>query len=249
MSRLLLTLISLLALAATSCKDKPKSEVASQQNTDDAAAAPKEPEPTDGQPAEPAPPRPVEELEVKEPQAVGLALIWRKSATDKPPFTDVEVTNIFGFPFAPKKGETISVMVSAHPEVEETLTLTKVGRVEHEGETSFRVEVSKPKNKAFLELPSPPDTRPEYLEAVFVYPAVPAKLLASDAIKPESLPKGKADDVIEGAVDWTGDGQADAVLIEYCLKKDPSGACDYTGSRTWWRKKRGWKLIDESIPL
>jgi hypothetical protein len=87
--------------------------------------------------------------------------------------------------------------------------------------------------------------------AVVIYPAVPfAKSVPRVSLKDEMLPKGVARSTVAAAIDLTGDGSPDLLVVEYCFSdatKTPE-QCDYSIQDSYEKRNGKWVRLRHVTP-
>lgn len=88
-------------------------------------------------------------------------------------------------------------------------------------------------------------------DVAVIYPAViRADLINPTRIKQELLPDRISAGTIKAAIDLTGDGAPDLLIVEFCCRnpKQPAGQCDLTCGKSFKKIGNNWTLLRESTP-
>ena len=193
-------------------------------------------------------------------EVVGIGDVHRisgnkdKSGLLLPPWTSVEVTNVFGFKKQPRDGSRVSFVPVDIDFGQFDLKLKR--SVIQDG-----CDKSSPKwwsaefepvtdNRIFDIAPLPERSQEFPFDVVVIYPAVSAaRQIPKSEIKPEMLPGGVKLGVVKAAIDVTSDGAPDLVITEYCCASAAKTTnCDLTCGTTYKRVGNSWKKVDTSQP-
>jgi hypothetical protein len=175
---------------------------------------------------------------------------------DLPPWTQVEITNVFGFKRSPKTGDKVTIVPLDVDIAPFELTITKTQKKTQcsgpGGEIWWQVDFESVKDKRFFEQPPLPNRREEYpFDVAVIYPTVEyAQQIKRSELVTNMLPRGIYINTVKAALDLTRDGIPEVLLVEYCCqdpKKSP-GECDYMCGKTFQKSKIQWKLIDITGP-
>lgn len=186
---------------------------------------------------------------------IGDGMIWRTELNIKNHYEVIYVTNIFGFKKNIKTGELVQVV----PLREElpiinlsVISSTKLEYLDIEDRYSIELEKIPEKYNEFWEINSLDGISPEFPSSLIIlYPAIKdCKLLASDELKDEDLPKNVSNKIIKGALDFNNDNLPDALVCEFCCKERFSEKnCDYTCKETYIKIEKKWVMINSSQPM
>lgn len=169
-----------------------------------------------------------------------------------PPWTTVEVTNVFGFNIQPKAGSRatfVPVNIELQP-----FDLSLTGSTIQDG-----CEKSSPKwwsaefqpitDKRIFDVRALAERSEEYpFDVVVIYPAVSsAWQIPKRDLKPDMLPGGVKIGIVKAAIEVTGDGFPDIVITEYCCADGGKTTdCDLTCGATYKRSGKKWIKIDKA---
>lgn len=192
------------------------------------------------------------------PQTIGEAIVWRisdnkdKTGSLLPPWKEVRVTNVFGFKRKPMMGAKVTVVPLDVNIAPLDLRITEIKERNDCGDHWWEVEFEPVTQRAFFEIAPMPNRVQEYpFDVAIVYPAVKsARQIKGDALRKQRLPAGVYINTVKGAVDLTGDGAPDVLVVDYCCRepKKAPRECDLTCGKTFRKIRNAWKLIDTSQP-
>lgn len=193
-------------------------------------------------------------------QTVGEGLVWRRSDNKGehgnflPPWKEVQITNVFGFKERPIVGEKVTVIpldVNIPPLELEIMKADKTANACEGLPPYWEVALERVKEKAFSDA-APPNRSAEYpFDVCVIYPAVKfVSPIKRENLSRSMLPRGVALSTVKAAIDLTGDGRPDVLIVEYCCGNPnrPTADCDYTCGKTFKKIGNEWKLLDRSSP-
>lgn len=189
---------------------------------------------------------------------VGEAIVWRISADEgrtgsRPaPWKEVRVTNVFGFKRKPVMGDKVTVVPLDVEIAPLDLRITEIKERNDCGSHWWEVELEPVRQRAFFDIAPRPDRVQEFpFDVGIVYPAVKyARQIKGKALRKGMLPAGVSLNTVKGALDLTGDGVPDALIVDYCCR-DPGKAakgCDYTCGKIFRKIRNAWKIVNTSSP-
>lgn len=194
------------------------------------------------------------------PTTVAHGQISRTSKTEdahgrfKPPWSKVEVANIFSFRKRPKVGDKVTVVPLVAGMKPLTLTVTKTRKRGTCGEGApfwYEVDLSLVMDPAYFSARPSGDRHGEYpFDVAVLHPAVPgASYVPPRGLDRASLPRSVAPGTVRGAIDLGGDARPDAIYSQFCCQAPGrSTGCEYFCTETWLRGQKGWRRIDKSRP-
>ncbi len=173
-----------------------------------------------------------------------------------PPWKEIKIINIFGFKRRLAVGEKATVIPLDTDISPLDLRIIKAEKVENPCNKRmpgvWEVELEPITQKKFFEIEPLLNRADEYpFDVALIYPAVKAaRQLKKDQLTNAMLPKGIAINSVKAALDLTGDGKPEVVILEYCCDNPskPVTECDYTCGKTFTKVKNTWKLIDTYTP-
>lgn len=189
-------------------------------------------------------------------QTIGVGIVWRESADERPPWKQITIANIFGFKKRPVVGQKVTVVTVGSGIPAFDLRIIKAQNRKNPCSErlppEWEVELEPIKQKIFFDVSSPSDRRAEFpFDVVILYPAVKtAQQIRKPQLKLETLPRGVVVDTVKAAIDLNVDRKPDVVEMEYCCEQEtkPAKECNYTCSKTFKKVKNVWKLVDTSAP-
>ena len=189
-------------------------------------------------------------------QTIGVGIVWRESADQRPPWKQITITNIFGFKKRPVVGEKVTVITVGSDISSFDLRIIKAQKknaaCNERLPPEWEVELEPLKQKSFFEVAPPSDRNGEYpFDVVILYPAVKtAQQVRRAQLELKTLPSGVVLDTVKAAIDLNDDRKPDVVVMEYCCEQEtkPAKECDYTCSKTFKKVTNAWKLVDTSAP-
>ncbi len=193
-------------------------------------------------------------------EVVGTGVLHRTSEKKDasglflPPWTNVEVTNVFGFKIQPRVGiraTFVPVDIDLEPfELKLQKSVIQDGcdksspkwwSAEFEGLTDQRV----------IDIQALPGRNAEYpFDVVVIYPAVSsARQIPKSQLRADMLPPRLKLATVKSAIDVSGDGMPDLVVTEHCCTNDSkTDDCDLTCGATYKRSGKKWLKLDTSTP-
>ena len=191
-------------------------------------------------------------------QTVGDAIVWRISDNKDehggylPPWKEVQITNIFGFRKKPVINSKVTIVPLDVDVAPMDLKITGIKEREACGSHWWDVELETVKAKLFFDTAALPNRTQEFpFDVGVIYPAVSsARQIRKGALRASMLPKGVSLNTVKGAIDLTGDGIPDALLVAYCCRdpQKPARECDYSCSKTFRKMGNVWRLVNTSSP-
>jgi hypothetical protein len=193
-------------------------------------------------------------------EVVGVGELQRTSANkDKsglfvPPWTSVEVTNVFGFKVQPRVGSR-ATFVPIDVDLNQFDLNLKGSTIQDGCERSSPkwwsaefLPITDPRLFSIRAIPSRSEESP--FGVVVIYPAVTsARQIPRSELRPDLLPKGVKLATVKSAIDVTSDGHPDLIITEYCCANAANTTdCDTTCGATYKRSGTKWLKIDTSEP-
>lgn len=195
-------------------------------------------------------------------RTIGEGVIWRISENKDehgrylPPWKEIRITNIFEFKRKPAIGDKVTVIPLAADISPLDLRIIKAEKKENACNERlpgwWEVELELITLKRFFDIEPITNRAAEFpFDVAVIYPAVTvARQIKKGQIMKGTLPKGVAINTVKAALDLTGGGKPDVVIVEYCCgdTKKPADECDLTCGKTFKRVRNSWKLVDTSAP-
>ena len=193
-------------------------------------------------------------------EVVGVGDVQRTSKSKNssglllPPWTSVEVTNVFGFKKQPRAGSRVSFVPVDVDFGQFDLKLKRSVIQDGCDKSSpkwWSAEFEPVTDKRIFDIAPLPERSQEFpFDVVVIYPAVSsARQIPKSEIRPEMLPGGVKLGVVKAAIDVTSDGAPDLVITKYCCASAAKTTnCDMTCGATYKRSGKKWLKIDTSKP-
>ena len=190
-------------------------------------------------------------------------VVWRKSDNRNPhggflpPWTEVSITNLFGFKRKPVIGDLVTVVPIGADIPAFELRILNAKPTENPCDKRlgnwWEVELDRVNQTAVHQAGAIAGRSPEFpFDVVVIYPSVRfAREIARDQLNRQTLPKRVTVQTVKAAIDVTADRIPDIVVTSYCCQhptKPPGERCNYTCGKTFGRVGKIWKLFDTSAP-
>jgi hypothetical protein len=178
---------------------------------------------------------------------VAMAYIYRKGDPKTLDWDEVSISTISGLNKGIAIGEYVQVL-PINPEARRTKLRVESVSLEESGEYWYDVQLENIKDSTYFNMRTPEDRSPEYPgNAAIIYPAeANATLLTPSELALISLPSNISASDVVAAVDFDLDGEAEFLMCEVCLKKDPdSDYCEISIPMHFKWVEGAWKCIYE----
>ena len=177
-----------------------------------------------------------------------------KSGLFLPPWTSVEVTNVFGFKVQPRVGSR-ATFVPIDVDLDQFDLNLKGSTIQDGCDKSspkwWSAEFQPVTDPRLFSIRAITGRSEEFpFDVVVIYPAVTsARQLPKSELRPSLLPNGVKLAAVKSAIDVTSDGHPDLIITEYCCANVANSAdCDTTCGATYKRSGTKWLKIDTSAP-
>lgn len=193
-------------------------------------------------------------------EVVGLGDLHRTSENkDKsglllPPWTSVEVTNVFGFKIQPRAGSRamfVPVDIDLDPFELNLKSSTLQDGCNKSSPKWWSAEFQPITDQRLFDIRALPGRSEEFpFDVVVIYPSVSsARQIPKSEIRPDMLPDRVKLEMVKSSIDVTSDGSPDIVVTEYCCSNAAkAGECDLTCGAIYKRSGKKWHKIDTSKP-
>lgn len=180
---------------------------------------------------------------------VAMAYIYRKGDPKTLDWDEVSISTISGLNKGIALGEYVQVL-PINPEVRSTKLRVESVSLEESEEYWYDVQLENIKDSTYFSMRTPEDRSPEYPgDVAIIYPAqANATLLTLSELALISLPNNISTSDVVAAVDFDLDGEAEFLMCEVCLKKDPdSDYCEMAIPMHFKWVEGAWKCIYEPL--
>ncbi len=180
-------------------------------------------------------------------------MIWRREAVDgSEDWTSVHAFNVDGFRNEVVEGAMVQIFPLADglPIIE--LKIINATRREDMGKPSYHLELEEITDKSYWTFKGPPERRAEFpTDLLVLYPPIKqASLMSNKTLLQEDLPENIKSDIIKSALDFDGDGKADAIVCYFCCRdRSPIDNCDYHCNETYVKINNNWVMTNSSQPM